>query len=170
MLCLYLPRYEKDFVDQKIWSVQGCGPLFPTFSLGWLENLSFFVQIICWAPWILHVQSTRLSSIFLRAELCRHWIERFKEVNLDTAGSNFPPHPVKVQILHPRELLWWSNARGLPFEGGGGEDVEVSNLHIIRLTLFYSTSERLNWIIKVIFLVFNIKKVALAWVLHPAEW
>ena len=44
MLCLYLPRYEKDFVDQKIWSVQGCGPLLPTFSLGWLENLSFLYK------------------------------------------------------------------------------------------------------------------------------
>ena len=60
---------------------QGCalaepiGPWHPTFALGQIENLRFFIQIICWAPWILLVQSTGLPSIFLRAQ---HWtnIER----------------------------------------------------------------------------------------------
>ena len=57
-------------------SYQGCalaelsGPWHPTFALGWLENLRFFIQIICWAPWILQVRSTRLPSIFLRAQPC----------------------------------------------------------------------------------------------------
>ena len=36
-----------------------------TFALGRRENLRFFKQIICWAPRILQVQSTRLPSIFL---------------------------------------------------------------------------------------------------------
>ena len=35
-----------------------------------LENLRFFIQIICWAPQILHFQSTGLPSIFLRTEPC----------------------------------------------------------------------------------------------------
>ena len=36
--------------------IQGCalaepgGPWRLTFALGWLENLTFFIQIICWAP------------------------------------------------------------------------------------------------------------------------
>ena len=57
--------------------MQGCalaepgGPWHLTFALGWLENLRFFIQIICWAPWILQVQSTGLPSIFLRAQPCK---------------------------------------------------------------------------------------------------
>ena len=53
---------------------QGCalaepgGPWRLTFALGRLENLRFFIQIICWAPWILQVKSTGLPSIFLRAQ------------------------------------------------------------------------------------------------------
>ena len=44
------------------------GPWRPTFAPGRLENLRFFIQIICWAPWILQVQSTGRPSIFLRAQ------------------------------------------------------------------------------------------------------
>ena len=56
--------------------IQGCalaepgGPWRLTFALGRLENLRFFIQIICWAPWILQFQSTGLPSIFLRAQPC----------------------------------------------------------------------------------------------------
>ena len=52
---------------------QGCalaepgGPWRLTFALGRLENLRFFIQIICWAPQILQFQSTGLPLIFLRA-------------------------------------------------------------------------------------------------------
>ena len=55
---------------------QGCalaepgGPWRLTFALGRLENLRFFIQIICWAPWILQFQSTGPPSIFLRAQPC----------------------------------------------------------------------------------------------------
>ena len=55
---------------------QGCalaepgGPWRLTFALGRLGNLRFFIQIICWAPWILQFQSTGLPSIFLRAQPC----------------------------------------------------------------------------------------------------
>ena len=53
---------------------QGCalaesnGPWCPTFARGWPGNLSVFIQIICWAPSIVQVQSTGLPSIFLRAQ------------------------------------------------------------------------------------------------------
>ena len=53
---------------------QGCalaepsGPWRLTFALGRLENLTFFIQIICWAPWISQFQSSGLPSIFLRAQ------------------------------------------------------------------------------------------------------
>ena len=45
--------------------------------------------------------------------------------------------------------------------------LEVSNwfAHYQTYIVIYSESERLNWIINVIFLVFNIKQVAWAWVL-----
>ena len=52
--------------------VQGCAlaePVRPwrlTFALRWLENLRFFIQIICWAP--SQFQSTGFPSIFLRAQ------------------------------------------------------------------------------------------------------
>ena len=55
---------------------QGCALAEPgspwclTFAAGRLENRRFFIQIICWAPWILQVQSTGLPSIFLRAQPC----------------------------------------------------------------------------------------------------
>ena len=50
---------------------QGCalaesgGPWRLTFVLARLENLSFFIDIICWVHWTSQVQSTGLPSIFL---------------------------------------------------------------------------------------------------------
>ena len=46
------------------------GPRCLTFALGRQENLRFFIQIICWAPYILQFQNTGLPPIFLRAQLC----------------------------------------------------------------------------------------------------
>ena len=49
-------RSELLAFESKIEYIQGCtlaepgGPWHPTFALGQLENLSFFIQIICWAP------------------------------------------------------------------------------------------------------------------------
>ena len=34
----------------------------------WPRNRTIFVQIICWTPLILQVQSSELPSIFLRAQ------------------------------------------------------------------------------------------------------
>ena len=54
---------------------QGCilaepsGPWCLTFALGWLENLRFSIQIMCWAPWILQVHCTGLPSISLELSL-----------------------------------------------------------------------------------------------------
>jgi len=58
-------------------SEQGCAlpelghPRGLTFVLGRLENLCFFIEIICWAHWISKVQRTELCSIFLGAQPCR---------------------------------------------------------------------------------------------------
>ena len=58
---------------------QGCalaepgGPWRLTFLLGRLENLCFFIEIICWAHWISQVQSTGFPSIFLRAQPWEGW-------------------------------------------------------------------------------------------------
>ena len=46
------------------------GPWYLSFFLGQIGNLSFFIEIICWAPWISQVQSTGLPSIFPKAEPC----------------------------------------------------------------------------------------------------
>ena len=64
--------------DLTCWSIlkgkQGCalaepgGPWRLTFVVGWLGNLCFFIQIVCWAHWISQVQSTGLPSIFLKAQ------------------------------------------------------------------------------------------------------
>ena len=57
-----------------MYRFQGCalaepgGPWRLTFVLGWLENLCFFIEIICWAHWISQVQSPGLPLIFLRAQ------------------------------------------------------------------------------------------------------
>ena len=65
--------------------LQGCalaepgGPWRLTFVLGRLENLSFFIEIICWAPWISQVQSTGLPSIFVRAQPCVKATESVKQ-------------------------------------------------------------------------------------------
>ena len=55
---LYIPRLRSRVVH--------CGPRRLTFALGQLENLSFFTEIICWAPWIIfsHVEAHGLPSIF----------------------------------------------------------------------------------------------------------
>ena len=63
------------FVDPPAM-LQGCALAEPgspwclTFVLGQLENLSFFIEIICWVHWISQVQSTGLPSIFPRAQPC----------------------------------------------------------------------------------------------------
>ena len=55
--------------------MKGCSLVAPgdhwclTFALGQTENLTFFIQIIYWAPQILQVQSNGLPSIiFLTAQ------------------------------------------------------------------------------------------------------
>ena len=56
--------------------MQGCalaepgGPWYLTFALGRLKNLNFFIQIICWAPYISQLHNSGLPSIFLRAQPC----------------------------------------------------------------------------------------------------
>ena len=60
-----LKRYSGPCSSRARWPL---APWHPTFAPGWLENLRFFIQIICWAPWILQVQSTGHPSIFLRAQ------------------------------------------------------------------------------------------------------
>ena len=110
---------------------QGCALAEPggigrlIFALGWLENLSFFIQIICWAPKISQVQSTGLPSIFLRAEPCVLFFSSSHAVlsailrdeyltaavgtkEGDKAGSNQPPvrDPVQFKLeLTPNYLI-----------------------------------------------------------------
>ena len=67
--------------------LQGCalgepgGPRRLTLVLdGQLENLvSFFIEIIFWAPWISQVQSTGLPLIFVRAQPCVKATESVKQ-------------------------------------------------------------------------------------------
>ena len=44
-----------------------CGPWWLTFALGQLENLSFFTEIICWAPWIIFSHVLGSLSFFSTA-------------------------------------------------------------------------------------------------------
>ena len=50
--CLHV--WEEKITGTHIIDVQGCalvvpgGPSCPTFAVGWLENLSFFIEILCW--------------------------------------------------------------------------------------------------------------------------
>ena len=62
--------FKKPYVPQGCALAEPGGPWRLTFALGRLENLRFFIQIICWAPQILQFQSTGLPSIFLRAQPC----------------------------------------------------------------------------------------------------
>ena len=45
-------------------------PLAPNFCPWATRKSYFFIQIICWAPWISQFQSSGLPSIFLRAQPC----------------------------------------------------------------------------------------------------
>ena len=67
---LYAFRVGKKSYPQGCALVEPGGPWRLTFAPWRLENLRFFIQIICWAPWILQVQSTGLPSIFLRTQPC----------------------------------------------------------------------------------------------------
>ena len=40
------------------------------FSPGWLGSLRFYIESICWTPWISQFQRTGLPSIFMRAQPC----------------------------------------------------------------------------------------------------
>ena len=69
-------------------AIPGCalaktsGPWRPTFALGRLENLRFFIQIICCTAQILQVQSTGLPSIFLKAQPCHpYYIQHVRKEN-----------------------------------------------------------------------------------------
>ena len=75
--------------------MQGCalaepgGPWRLTFALGRLENLRFFIQIICWEPLILQFQSTGLPSIFLyRLAMCMFKINFAKIIILFILNSH----------------------------------------------------------------------------------
>ena len=67
---IYWSKSSTTQVDQGCALAEPGGPWRLTFALGPLENLRFFIQIICWAPWILQFQSTGPPSIFLRAQPC----------------------------------------------------------------------------------------------------
>ena len=79
---------------------QGCalaepgGPWRLTFVLGQLENLCFFIEIICWAHWISQVQSTGLPSIFLRA-LHALLVGIYAWILYMERGPNYCSYPIK---------------------------------------------------------------------------
>ena len=65
------------FCNQSCVVVERSGSWCLTFALGWLENLSFFIQMMCWAPWILQVQCIGLLSIFWALSLANanlNWV------------------------------------------------------------------------------------------------
>ena len=43
------------------------GPWHFSFARGQLENLSFFIETMCWAPRVSQAQSSGLPSVFLGA-------------------------------------------------------------------------------------------------------
>ena len=89
--CLHLPF--------KCWILQGCtiaalsGPWRLTFALRWLENLHFFIQIICWAPWISQGQSVSLDAV---------------KSNMPYTFFFFLKYFFYVNILYLVALLWVS--------------------------------------------------------------
>ena len=86
---------------------QGCalvepepgGPWRLTFAPGRLENLRFFIQIICWANHMLQVQSTVLPSIFLRAQPCGGRGGGGKMGAMPTSSLSVELLPYRRQIL-----------------------------------------------------------------------
>ena len=76
-----------DFFTQGCAPAEPGGPWRPTFALVQLENERSFIQIICWAPWILQVQSTGLPSIFNRARPCLRFYYTFKMIRNDDWDS-----------------------------------------------------------------------------------
>ena len=69
---------------------------------GWqLENLSFFIAIIGWAPWISLVRSMGLPSIFLRAQPCSVLFDITKTLLIKTPLITFRPRIIKPP--DPRE-------------------------------------------------------------------
>ena len=79
---------------------QGCalaepgGPWRLTFAPAQLENLRFFIQIICWAPQILQFQSTGLPSIFLRAQPCIYviivcWEDIYSHYSIQSSNNDY---------------------------------------------------------------------------------
>ena len=76
------------------------GPWHLAFAPKQLENLSFPIEIIYWASWISHVQSTGLPLFFLRAKPClKNLVEGFhQDAHNQMPGPTpnslpFPPPP-----------------------------------------------------------------------------
>ena len=92
------------FQEPALCSSSVCWLLVPFFH-SWATGKSsiFFIEIICWAPWILQVQSPGLPSLFLRAQpwrtmqkLCQ---KRFKYSN--TTGF----HP-QITYMSEWQIIW----------------------------------------------------------------
>ena len=83
---------------------QGCAVAEPgglwrlTFVLGQLENLCFFIEIICWAHRISQVQSTgaRLGSLQFFLEHCMpcQWVQNAWILYMER-GPNYCSYPIK---------------------------------------------------------------------------
>ena len=63
-----------------------------TFALRWLENLSFFIQVICWAPQISQVQSIGPFQFFLEHSLTLYcqYKSVFRVFIRQQRSENFP--------------------------------------------------------------------------------
>ena len=60
--CSFKVFWTSILVEQGRALAEPGGPRCLTFVLGWLENLTFFIEITRWAHWISQVQSTGLPS------------------------------------------------------------------------------------------------------------
>ena len=73
LVLLFKAQREHPLGQKKRSHTQDCalaepgGPWRLIVILRGLENLSFFIEIICWAHWISQVQSTGLPSIFFKS-------------------------------------------------------------------------------------------------------
>lgn len=102
------------FSECYIQYCQGCAPAEPggslclTLALGQLENLTFFVQILCLAPWILQVQGAGIPSIFLRGQPQFSMEKLYKALNIaHDILVRESCHPTVYIILRWAFLLFW---------------------------------------------------------------
>ena len=101
--------YRIDYSNQGWALAEPGGPRCQTIALGLLENLTFFIQVICWAPLISQVQSSGLPLFSLE-----HSLDNVLEFLIGQLHIIGPIPPLRLVVW---QFMIWSTKKGSVLTG-----------------------------------------------------